>query len=124
MHVVTFRNINIKWEEILCIIFSFFLVAQKLKNVKLIKEKFSFSYCLHISSKFIPPLLLLLLSYNYSETLGLCQSIEIKSTSETLYILLIDFLSINSFGKEDLSVLLSTDPLETLMLSAQQWIIF
>ena len=112
MHVATFRNINIKWEEILCIIFSFFLVAQKLKNVKLIKEKFSFSYCLHISSKFIPPLLLLLLSYNYRETLGLCQSIEIKSTSETLYILLIG-LSINSIGKEDLSGLLSTDPLET-----------
>ena len=113
MPVVTFRNINIKWEEILCIIFSFFFVAQKLKNAKLIKEKLCFSYCLHISSKCIPLLLLLLLSYNYRETLGLCQSIKIKSISETLYILLIDFLSINSIGKEDLSVLLSTHPLET-----------
>lgn len=113
MHVVTFRNINIKWEEILCIIFSFFFVAQKLKKVKLIKEKFCFSYCLHISSKFIPLLFLLLLSYSYRETLGLCQSIKIKSISETLYVLLIDFLSTNSFGKDDLYVLLSTDPLET-----------
>lgn len=112
MHVVIFRNINTNWEEILSIIFSFFFVAQKLKNVKLIKEKFCFSYCLHVSSKFIP-LLLLLLPYNYRETLGLCQSIKIRSISETLYILLIDFMSINSTGKEDLSVLLSTDPLET-----------
>lgn len=109
MHVVIFRNININWEEILSIIFSFFFVAQKLKNVKLIKEKFCFSYCLHVSSKFIP----LLTTYNYRETLGLCQSIKIRSISETLYILLIDFMSINSTGKEDLSVLLSTDPLET-----------